>query len=50
MQLLNLEIGEELIVGDVRVTVVDIEGDEALLEVSDSDSVRRERLKAVACE
>jgi len=50
MQIFTLQPGEELLVGDIRITVVDVEGDEVLLEIVEGESVRRERLKAVACE
>jgi hypothetical protein len=49
MQRIDLEIGENVVVGDVRVTVLDIEGDEVLLEIIEGDEARVERLKLAAC-
>lgn len=50
MQILDVQIGEALIIGDVQVTVMDVEGDEVLLEIVEGETVRVERLKAVACD
>jgi sRNA-binding carbon storage regulator CsrA len=49
MRVFTLEIGEAVSVGDVRVTVLDIEGEEVLLEIDEGDSVRVERLKLAVC-
>jgi hypothetical protein len=48
MQTIDLRPGEELVIGGVRLTVLDIEGDQVLFCLADEDSGREEALHACA--
>jgi hypothetical protein len=48
MQTLELYPGEELVIGDVRVAVLEVEGDTVLLRIAEGEDVRLECLKVSA--
>ena len=47
MQTLDLEEGEELLLGNVRIAVLEVEGDTALLRVVKGDDVWQVRLEVL---
>jgi hypothetical protein len=47
MQTLDLEEGEELLLGNVRIAVLEVEGDTALLRVVKGDDVWHVRLEVL---
>jgi sRNA-binding carbon storage regulator CsrA len=48
MQTLDLQEGEELVLGDVRITVVEVEEDRVLLRIEAGGEVRLEQLQVAA--
>jgi hypothetical protein len=47
MQTLDLEEGEELVLGNVRIAVLEVEGDTALLRIVEGDDVWQVRLEVL---
>jgi hypothetical protein len=45
MQTLDLEEGEELVFGNVRIAVLEIEGDTVWLRIVEGDDVRKVRFE-----
>jgi hypothetical protein len=48
MQTMDLQEGEQLVLGDVRVAVLEVEGGAVVLRITEGDDVREERLKVPA--
>ncbi len=48
MQTFDLQEGEELVLGGVRIAVLEVEGDRVLLRIEEGGDVRLEQLQVAA--